>query len=197
MYKPSIDQIKKVFCKKMYKLRRGRYELNIFGIRNDSSKPNSFDDTICVFFKDEYDDNVLLCFPATTDPGSYWLQHPLNTEGTAIMQEGQYLEVYKIGLHKNYKALQQVGQINFVRDNDKDNELDFDAPKKIKEVIYANIHHAADKENSLSVDKWSAGCQVIQKGWQEFIELCEKSRRISGINRFDYTLFNLKDFKYA
>jgi len=197
MYKPSIEQIKKAFCHKNYILRKGEYELNIIGIRNDSAKPNSFDDTICVLFKDEYGDEVLLCFPATTDPGSYWLQHPLNVEGTAIMQEGQYRDVYKIGLHKNYKALQQVGKINFVRDNDKDNELDFDAPRKIQDIIYANIHHASDKENSLTVDKWSAGCQVIQKGWQEFIELCERSRTVTQRNRFDYTLLNIKDLKYV
>jgi len=197
MYKPSIDILKRAFAKKGYTFRTGEYELNIIGIRNDSAKPNSFDDTLCVLFKDEYGDEVLLYFPATTDPGSYWLAHPMNVKGTAIMVEGQYKDVYKVGIHKTYKALQQVGKIKFVRDGNKDNVLDFEAATKIEDIIGANIHHAADKENSVTVDKWSAGCQVIQKGWQEFIELCEKSRLITERNRFDYTLLNIKDLKYA
>lgn len=197
MYKPSIDQIKKAFAKKGYTFRSGEYQLNIIGIRNDNAKPNSFDDTLCVLFRDEYGDEVLLTFPATTDPGSYWLAHPMNVKGTAIMMEGQYKDVYKVGVHKTYKALQQIGKIRFVRDGNKDNVLDFDAATKIEDIIGANIHHAAAKENSVTVDKWSAGCQVIQKGWQEFIELCDKARLITERNRFDYTLLNVKDLKYA
>jgi hypothetical protein len=197
MYKPTIAQLKRAFAAKGYKLRSGEYELNIIGIRNDSAQPNSFDDTLCVLFKDDYGDETLLCFPATTDPGLYWLLNPMNVNGTAIMCEGQYKKVYKLGLHRGYKALQQVGKIDFVRDNDRDRELDFNAAKKIHEVIYANIHRAAENESSTTVDKWSAGCQVIQKGWQEFIDLCEKSCLVREENSFDYTLLNLRDIIYA
>jgi len=197
MYKPTIEQIKKAFIKKGYDLRTGEYELNIIGIRNDNAKPNSFDDTLCVLFKDEYGDDTLLCFPATTDPGTYWLKHPMNVEGCAIMREGHYPYAYKIGLHRKYKALQQIGNIHYVRDNDKDNELDFDAPKKVVGNYATNIHHADEAEKSVLVDKWSAGCQVLQKGWHEFIELCEKSRLITETNLFDYTLLNIRDLKYA
>lgn len=197
MYKPTIELLLKAMRKKMYPVKTGTYELNIIGIRNDSAVPNSFDDTLCVLFKDEYGDDVLLCFPCTTDPGLYWLKHPLNVNGCAIMKEGHYVDVYKIGQHKGYKALEQIGNIRFVRDNDKDAELDFDSKTEINEVIKANIHHAALPENSVLVDKWSAGCQVINKGWNEFIELCEKSRLITGRNRFSYTLLNLNDVKNA
>lgn len=195
MYKASIEQIKKAFRKKNYTLRTGEYELNIVGIRNNNAKPNSFDDTICVLFKDEYGDDTILYFPATTDPGTYWLEHPMNVDGCAIMQEGHYTDAYKIGIHKNYKALQQIGKIHYVRDNNKDAVLDFNAPKKIVDVIATNIHHADEGEKSVIVDKWSAGCQVIQKGWHEFIELCEKSRLITEHNLFDYTLLNILDVK--
>ena len=67
MNKPSIEKLKNAFVKKGYDLRKGEYELNIIGIRNNNSKPNSFDDLICVLFKDEYVDDTLLFFPATTD----------------------------------------------------------------------------------------------------------------------------------
>lgn len=195
MEKPSIEKLKTAFHKKGYELRTGEYELNIIGIRNDTAKPNSFDDLICVLFKDEYGDDTLLCFPATTDPGTYWLEHPMNTEGCAIMQEGHYTDVYKIGVHKDYKALQQIGNIHYVRDNNKDDTLDFDASKKVVGVYATNIHHADVWEKSVQVDKWSAGCQVIQKGWHEFIELCEKSKLITECNLFDYTLLNVRDLK--
>lgn len=195
MYKPSIEALKKAVLNKGYPLKTKTYELNIIGIRNDNSKPNAFDDTLCVLFKDEYDDETLICFSCTTDPGSYWLKNPLNVKGCAIMKEGHYPDVYKIGLHKGYKALEQIGKIWFVRDNDKDNELDFDAKTEINEVIKANIHHAALPENSTLVDKWSAGCQVINKGWNEFIELCAKSKLVTGQKYFSYTLINVKDIK--
>jgi len=199
MYKPSIEQLERAMKKKGYPLSYGEYELNITGIRNVSAKPNSFDDLICVFYKDEYGDKTILFFPCTTDPGFYWLEHPLNSRGCAIMKEGHYPDVYKIGVHRGYKALEQIGNIRFIRDNNKDTVLDFNGKMEdeIFQVIKANIHHAAYPENSVVVDKWSAGCQVINKGWNEFIELCGKSRLITGRNRFSYTLLNINDVKSA
>jgi hypothetical protein len=35
---------------------------------------------------------------ATTDPGLYYLKHPANSSGTAILKEGQYLYRYCLGL---------------------------------------------------------------------------------------------------
>lgn len=195
MYKPTIAQLKKAMISKGYPLASGIYELNIIGVRNDNSKPNSFDDTICVLFKDEYEDEVVLFFSCTTDPGLYWLKHPLNSSGCAIMKEGHYMNVYKLGYHKGYKALEQVGNISFVRDNDRDDELDFNGKVEIDEVIKANIHHANLSSPSVLVDKWSAGCQVINKGWNEFIELCSKSLLITEHTRFSYTLLNINDLK--
>ena len=197
MYRPSIAELKTAILKKGYPLKKGVYELNIIGVRNESAEPNSFDDTLCVLFKDEYNDDTLVCFPCTTDPGLYWLQHPMNVRGCAIMKEGHYPDAYKIGRHQGYKALEQIGKITFARDNDKDAELDFDAKVENFEIIKANIHHANDRETSILVDKWSAGCQVINKGWDEFMELCEKSLLITEKNLFSYTLLNIRDVKYA
>lgn len=197
MYKPSIQQLKNALQRKGYPIKTGIYELNIVGIRNDNAVPNSFDDTICVLFKDEYQDDVLVAFSCTTDPGLYWLQHPMNVEGCAIMKEGHYEDVYKIGLHRGYQALQQVGKIWYVRDNNKDATLDFQTKDEIFAIIATNIHHAALPETATVINKWSAGCQVINKGWQEFIDLCDKSRTITRKNRFSYTLININDVMQA
>ena len=197
MYKPSIEQLKKALIKKGYPIQTGEYELNIVGIRNHNAVPNSFDDTLCVLFKDEYKDDVLLCFSCTTDPGLYWLQHPMNTDGCIIMKEGFYKDVYKVGLHRGYKALEQCGSIRYVRDNNKDATLDFDSKNEVVGNFKTNIHHANDTDTSAVVDKWSAGCQVINKGWHEFIELCDKAKLITERNRFSYALLNILDVQHA
>lgn len=197
MYKPSIEQLKTAFANKGYPLNTGEWELNIIGIRNDNAKPNSFDDTMCVLFTDHYGDEVLSCFSCTTDAGLFWLEHPMRVEGCAIMKEGHYPDVYKVGRHRNYKALEQIGKIRYVRDNNRDATLDFGAKDEIYDNIKTNIHHAAIPENSTLVGKWSAGCQVINKGWFEFLELCEKSVLITQRNKFSYTLLNINDVKYT
>lgn len=197
MFKPSVEQVKNAMFKKGYPIKTGEWELNLIGIRNDNAKPNSFDDTLCVFFRDHYGDDVLICFSCTTDPGLYWLLHPLNVDGCIIMKEGHYPDVYKVGLHRGYKALEQCGKIHYVRDNNKDGVLDFNAKYEVVGNFKTNIHHASMPEKSVSVDKWSAGCQVINKDWEEFLELCGKSVMITERNRFSYTLLNINDVKYA
>ena len=46
------------------------YELNIVGIRSDSTLPNRFDDEIHVFFKNNSGKWIHYIFPVTTDPGT-------------------------------------------------------------------------------------------------------------------------------
>lgn len=197
MYKPRIEQLKEALTKKGYPIKTGEWELNIIGIRNDNAQPNSFDDTMCVLFKDQYGDDTLITFSCTTDAGLYWLLHPMNVDGCIIMKEGNYPDAYKIGLHRGYKALKQIGNICYVRDNNKDAVLDFDSNNEVVGNFATNIHHASFPENSVVVDKWSAGCQVINKGWLEFLELCDQSVLITEKNLFDYTLLNIKDVQYA
>jgi hypothetical protein len=194
MYKPSIDHIKTAFKNKGYVFHTGEWELNIFGIRNDSAQCNSFDDTMLIVFKDHYGDDTLAAFSCTTDAGLYWLLHPMQVVGCIIMKEGNYPKAYKIGLHRGYKALEQIGNIRYVRDNNKDAILNFDSKNEVIGNFKTNIHHASFPEQSSQVDKWSAGCQVINKGWLDFLELCEQSRLITQKNVFDYSLFNKKDF---
>lgn len=196
MYKPSVEQLKKAMFSKGYPIKTGEWEFNIIGIRNDNSVPNSFDDTICILFKDHYGDEVVVSFSCTTDAGLFWLKYPMNVKGTAILKEGHYPNVFKIGKHLGYKALEQIGKMRYVRDNDKDNELDFNALVETYENAKTNIHHAAINDQSVLVDKWSAGCQVINVGWNEFLELCEKSVLITERNIFSYTLLNINDVKY-
>lgn len=201
MFKPGIEQLKSVFARKGYKLKTREYELNIVGIRNNNAKPNSFDDTICVLFKDEYKDDVLLTFSATTDPGLYWLENPMQKEGCAILKEGQYEDAYVVGLHRGkYKALvQRGGKVTVIRDGDRDKLMDNNSANEISGYFGINIHRAKERGTTTIVDRFSAGCQVLANAeeFDEFMELCEKSRLITGRNRFTYTLINVLDLKHA
>lgn len=180
---------------------KGKYNMNIFGVRANEKKSNLFDDVIAQVYKDDKDKWVIDLFRATTDPGKASLENPQKygtVRGTAIMVPDQYRGVYKIGLHQSkYKALRLDGNIKVYRDNNKDDILDFD-PSTIEEGNpYCNIHHAG--EDSAVVENWSAGCQVIKsmKEWNRFmagVYKCADTWSGRDKERFTYTLFTEAQF---
>src|SRR5436190_18848408 len=147
---------------KTYETYSRPYELNIIGIRNQSTVPNRFDDEIHVFFKNGNKQWVHYIFPATTDPGTYWLENPLNQQGTAILAQGQYKDSYQVGLHRGkYYALVQVKPVTILRDYDRNAVLDFNNGKPETGLFGINIHHASENGTTKIVDRFSAGCQVF------------------------------------
>jgi len=170
---------------------RGDYNLNIIGVRTPSRLANTFDDWMHVVFKqdDEWKD---LKFPITTDPGLYWLEHPMRVEGTAILCPGQYRGVYKLGKHRGkYLALVQTGgRVKVWRDNNKDEVLDHDPEAVAQGYFGINIHRSSTaKGGSRQVEKYSAGCQVFQNphDFDVFMSLCQRSAEKYG-STFTYTL---------
>ena len=65
-------------------------------------------------------------WPITTDPGLYWLENPMNVDGTAILAPGQYRGAYRIGKHRDdYQAVVQTGgEVAVYRDDDRNALLD-------------------------------------------------------------------------
>jgi hypothetical protein len=170
------------------------YNLNIVGIRNNNRTPNSFDDTIVVMWKYQGKWNFNQ-YPATTDPGLYYLNHPITPEGTAILKEGQYLHRYCLGLHRGkYKALVQFMPVTIIRDFNKDNYLDFSTGHEDTGIFGINIHRANLTGKTINVNQWSAGCQVFADSAQfaEFISLCEKAEKLWG-KTFIYTVLIFND----
>ncbi len=192
----DYNYIEDVYIKKGYAFFDGDkpYNLNIFGIRC-ATDTNFFDDLICVAYRSNHLETVVEVFQGTTDPGKYWLEHPMNKDGTAILVEGQYKGVYKIDKHRGkYNALcQRLGKVTVFRDNDKDTKHDLDPETEQTGYYGINIH----KSNPYVkyVDKYSAGCQVfrLEKHFDRFMLLAFKSAEIYG-NSFTYTLFNKSDF---
>lgn len=185
-----LDQLKKALQERGYQILQRPYELNIVGIRSNSTVPNRFDDAIAVFYNDAFGKAHLQVWAATTDPSTYCLYNPMNLKGTAILKEGQYIGAYAIGMHRGkYPALVQVKPVTVYRDTDKNNILNFNAPKQEKGLFGINIHRAQEAGTSKFIDKYSAGCQVFANAsdFNKFMALCQAHQQRYG-NVFTYTL---------
>jgi hypothetical protein len=192
---PTIDKIRNAVEKKGYRFfTQGNYNLNIVGVRTANPVPNKFDDTIYVCYRQD-EKWRMDAYRCTTDPGLFWLENPMVARGTAIMKPGQYRGAYKIGTHRGYKALAQIGgPVTILIDSNRDSVLDFDVTKEDSGYFGINIHRARMDGTSTVVDKWSAGCQVFADSFsfEAFLETCEKSRDVYG-NSFTYTLLEEAD----
>lgn len=170
----------------------GDYNLNLIGIRAEDKDSNSFNDVICLAYR-QYGRWQLLTFAATTDPGVYWRQSPVNVKGTAVLAPGQHKGAFALGKHKGYEALTQATSLPVYRDNDQDAEVDMtgDIDRGWHGI---NLHRANPLAASIQVDKWSAGCQVIADP-HEFdilMSICKRAAREWG-PKFTYTLITEGD----
>jgi hypothetical protein len=179
--------------KNNYKVYTKPYQLNIVGVRANSTVPNKFDDRLYVFWKNDKNKWEGKSYPFTTDPGTYWLKNPMHEQGTAILKQGQYEDVYKIDMHRNtYLALcQRGGKVTVIRDYDRNAILDFNNGKEMTGMFGINIHRANKKGNTKEIGKNSAGCQVFQDAddFAEFMTLAQRHKLLHG-NSFTYTLFD-------
>ena len=165
----------------------GDYNLNIIGIRTDDARTNLFNDWMCLAFR-QNDHEQLMVFACTTDPGTYWLKHPMNVDGTAVLKPGHYPLMFKLGMHRGkYLALVQAGPCTVWRDNNQDKKIDTDGETQ-SGSFGINLHRASPNGASSQVDKWSAGCQVIADSgdFDLFMEICKRGGRAFG--KFSYTL---------
>lgn len=189
-----IERMKQTLLRKGYRILLRPMELNIIGIRHAYNDSNGFDDRIVIFYSDGKGNQQLHSFPATTDPGKYWLQHPMNEKGTAVLKEGQYEDAYMLGLHRGkYRALIQRKPVTVFRDTDRDSTAETTSVEDTG-MFGINIHRALERTTAPSVDKFSAGCQVFQSpaDFTLVIGLCDWHRRLYG-NVFTYTLLSEKD----
>lgn len=173
--------------------RGGRHDLNIVGIRS-AARPNRFDDLIVVFSR--HRGWLFWAFPATTDPGAYYLERPINDDGTAILAPGQYRSAYAVGKHRGqYDALVQVRPVTVFRDKNRDRRMDTDQLTATG-LFGINIHRATKDGEAEIVDRFSAGCQVIQNP-ADFDILMAMARAGASAygNAFTYTLLDEADLK--
>jgi len=169
--------------------------LNIVGIRTGNVVSEVFDDFLAFFYYDENGNLKGKVCQATTDPSVHFLNSPMNSAGTAILKSGQYVDTYKLGLHRQkYEALVQSKNVTVIRDSDRDSLLNFFA-KTEKGLFGVNIHRASrGKNNDQVIGLDSAGCQVFryEADFNEMMRLARISSAKYG-NNFTYTLIDEKD----
>jgi hypothetical protein len=187
----------KVLKKKGYVIYDKPFQLNIIGRRTDSTIPNKFDDWIYVFYKDEKNNWEGYKAPITTDAGTYWLENPMVSKGTALLKEGQYINTYKIGKHKSsYDALTQtLKPVTVIRDYDRNAILDFYNGIEDTGMFGINIHRANSVGTTKYIDRHSAGCQVFSNidDYNQFMDMAFKHRDLHG-NVFTYTLIDERSY---
>jgi hypothetical protein len=189
-----LSKVKSILRRKGYKVFSRPYELNIVGIRSKNTRSNRFDDEIHVFYKTGPVKWRYHVYKATTDPGTFWLENPLDPKGTAILAQGQYADAYAIGLHRGlYPALVQVRPVTIIRDYDRNAILDFLNGRHDTGEFGINIHRASAKGSTKYIDQYSAGCQVFENAddFGRFMALCETHRDLYG-NHFTYTLIDFR-----
>lgn len=193
---PVVEDLISVMQSKNYAVFENNkgHDLNIVGIRTQSEEAEKFNDWLTVFYLYDGVWNYF-AFPATTDPGTFYRKNPLSVKGTAVLKPGQYRSVYKVGRHRNYKALQQINDMTVFRDANRDGLLDVQGVEEDHGMHGINIHRANAYRASTVVGKWSAGCQVFQDPdhFSFFLLLCDRaSQKFS--NKFSYTLLEESDF---
>ena len=193
--KITAGRLMDAMAKKGFKVfKTGEYNLNLIGIRASELDTNTFNDVICALFKVN-GEFVVFTFDATTDPGGYYLNNPINDLGTAIVKPGQYRGLWKLGEHQGkYKALVQKGPVTLYRDNNKDKKVD-EGEEQTTSSAGINLHRANGSYKSLQVGKWSAGCQVLADpfDFDLLLSLCEKCAQQWG-NSFTYTLLTEDEY---
>ena len=195
--KSEIRTLLGVLKSKGYRIYVKPYELNIVGRRTDNTKANSFDDFIYIFYKNNDDDWEGYKAKATTDAGTYWLEKPMQSKGTALLKGGQYVDTYKIDLHngKYYALTQRLNPVVVIRDYDRNNVLDFNNGKEETGMFGINIHRASLVGTTKFIDKYSAGCQVFSNidDFNKFMEMAYKQKDLYG-NKFTYTLIDERTY---
>lgn len=192
-----LSRVKEILKEFGFTLYTKPYQLNIVGLRSKNVDSNSFDDEIHVFYTKRDGKWNYHIFPATTDPGTFWLNNPSYPQGTAILAQGQNVNAYAIGLHRGkYEALVQVKPVTVIRDYDRDAILDFNNGKTEKGNFGINIHRAESSGSTNFIDKYSAGCQVFKDAndFYAFIQLCKLHAKLYG-NSFSYTLIDFRSLR--
>jgi hypothetical protein len=177
----SIPELKKEFTRLGYTW----FNFQFIGIRSKANLPNQFDDLFGVV-----DGDRVTWYSCTTNPGTHWLKNLLNKNGTALLKPNQYVNTWKLGLHQGkYEAFVQCKPVTVYRDADMD-EVAEETIKTETGMFGINIHRANETVISKIIDKWSAGCQVLNNPADfKWIKELAKSKKQP---EFTYTL--LREF---
>jgi hypothetical protein len=128
-------------------------------IRTKDNKSNEMNDWLFMSHPTIGGGTAAIVAAGTSDAGLYYRLNPMHVDGTAIIQTGkQYkraLRYMEKGGHRGQEAFRQVGKMDYYRDSNKNEYLDFINPVYGK-IYNTNFHDMGSNPNK--VDRQSAGC---------------------------------------
>lgn len=189
------ERIVKYMVAKNYKVFAGAGQYNLVyveGMNADGSPnpdpPNCFNDRRLVIQILNNQPSIIGNWEATTEPGNYYTQHPMNVLGAARIAFGQYT-AWAIGMHgqrDRHEALVQVAPVRVHRDFNKDGVRSGD---RITEGLYGINQHWGYDLPFTNIANASAGCLVgrTRSGHKEFMKLLKNDVRYKGDHRYVFT----------
>ena len=178
----TIERIVNYCRSKKYQLFTKEREINIVyveGMGTDGTfnidEPNQFNDVRMVL-----DSNLRLieCWSATTEPGRWYTNNPINPKGAARIAFGQY-KAWRVGTHGNsepHEALIQVAPVKVFRDRNKDMKRTEDITEE--DLFGINQHWGYDYPVE-NIGLASAGCLVgrLRSGHRVFMAIVKRDIR--------------------
>lgn len=132
---------------------------------------------------------IIGCWQATTEPGRYYVQNPMNANGAARIAFGQY-RAWQLGTHGNadpHEALVQTGgPVTVHRDTNRDGSR---AGDMVESGFFGiNQHWGGDSPES-DIGRWSAGCQVgrTRQGHREFMKIIKSDPRFQKNDEYVFS----------
>ena len=159
MIRPTIEEIHKVMQEQGMKVFTSPYDCTLGWIRTKDNRSGKFNDWIFMSHPTEGGGIDSIIIPGTTDAGLYYRLNPMHVDGTAIIQHGKQFKgaftYMKKGGHNGQEAFRQTGGLDYWRDINRDEYLDFVNPQE-NMIFNTNGHDMGTVANN--VGKWSAGC---------------------------------------
>jgi len=178
-----------------YQVFRGKDELNIIyveGMNTDGNlnndEPNHFNDVRMVIEFENKIPAIIGKWQATTEPGFYYTDNPMNAKGAARIGFGQYRS-WQIGIHgmsEPHEALVQIDYVKVHRDYNRDMIRTGD---RIDDGLFGiNQHHGYDHPQN-DIHTASAGCLVgrTRAGHSQFMKMIKGDRRYQSNSNFTFS----------
>jgi hypothetical protein len=170
-----------------YKIFRDKGEKNIVYVegadtngRTNDDRPNYFNDLrLIIAFDQAFRPVIEGIYIASTEPGFYYTDNPMNPAGAARIKFGQYT-AWQVGLHGHsspHEALVQVEEVAVHRDYNRDMMRTGDA---IDWGLFGINQHWAYNYPIEDISDAGAGC-LIGRLWEEHLDFM---RRVKSDRRY-------------
>ncbi len=197
MTRPTIEEIHEVMLENGMLVFPTPFSVTLGGIRTNDNESNKFNDWLFASMFTKNGGLMSIVVEGTTDAGLYYRENPINVDGTAIIQHGvQHRGAYTYmlkGGHKGQEAFRQTGPMDYWRDADRNEYLDFDGGKFIQKIFNTNGHDMGTVGED--VNKWSAGCWGSTEENMQLLYDMAKIQIAHGLgDKFSYALLHQSDF---